>query len=62
MMKRIEKRWAAFDQPLFIFCLILNPYERLERFGPNAGANAFTLSTAVTEVRFNSAIEFKLMK
>ncbi|KAF7341516.1 DUF659 domain-containing protein [Mycena venus] len=50
MTARIEKRWAALDQPMFVFCLILNPYERLERFGPRAGADAFTLSMALVEL------------
>ncbi|KAJ7912030.1 hypothetical protein B0H13DRAFT_2478538 [Mycena leptocephala] len=47
MMARIEKRWAALDQPMFVFCVILNPYERLDRFGPRAGTDAFNLSTAL---------------
>ncbi|KAF7333164.1 DUF659 domain-containing protein [Mycena venus] len=50
MMTRIEKRWAALDQPMFVFCLILNPYERVERFGPRAGTDAFTLSMALVEL------------
>ncbi|KAJ7435413.1 ribonuclease H-like domain-containing protein [Mycena latifolia] len=50
MTERLEKRWGALDQPMFVFCLILNPYERLERFGPAAAANAFTLSTAIMEL------------
>ncbi|KAJ7166407.1 ribonuclease H-like domain-containing protein [Mycena crocata] len=56
MMKRIEKRWAALDQPMFVFCLILNPYELLERFGPSAGANVFTLVPALVDLyrRVNS--------
>lgn len=35
---------------MFVFCLILNPYERVERFGPRAGTDAFTLSIALVEV------------
>lgn len=30
MCAHIEKHWAALDQPLFVFCLVLNPYEVLE--------------------------------
>jgi hypothetical protein len=56
MMARIEKRWAALDQPMFIFCLILNPYERLERFGPSAGADAFTLSMALIKVSLSASM------
>ncbi|KAJ7846627.1 hypothetical protein B0H14DRAFT_3678382 [Mycena olivaceomarginata] len=29
MMKRIEKRWAALDQPMFIFTMVLNPTNTL---------------------------------
>ncbi|KAJ7240027.1 hypothetical protein C8J57DRAFT_1086012, partial [Mycena rebaudengoi] len=50
MLARLEKRWAALDQPLFIFCLILNPYECLERFGDKAGLNVFTLNTEIISV------------
>lgn len=52
MMKRIEKRWAALDQHMFIFALILNPYERLDRFGAEAGMTVFTLSNVLVEVWF----------
>ncbi|KAJ7113553.1 ribonuclease H-like domain-containing protein [Mycena epipterygia] len=45
MIARIEKRWAALDQPMFILCLVLNPYEGLERFGDKAGINVFVLNT-----------------
>ncbi|KAJ6481303.1 ribonuclease H-like domain-containing protein [Mycena vitilis] len=45
MLARIEKRWAALDQPLFVLCLILNPYEGLERFGDKSGINVFVLTS-----------------
>ncbi|KAF9018952.1 hypothetical protein BDZ89DRAFT_1094001 [Hymenopellis radicata] len=45
MKKRIEKRWKALDQPLFIFALILNPYEMVSRFGDKAGISVFSLNT-----------------
>ncbi|KAF9021291.1 hypothetical protein BDZ89DRAFT_957628 [Hymenopellis radicata] len=56
MTKRIEKRWKALDQPIFIFALILNPYEGVSRFGKNAGINAFALNSAFLELykRVNS--------
>ncbi|KAJ7808917.1 hypothetical protein B0H13DRAFT_1928237 [Mycena leptocephala] len=41
MCTRIEKRWAALDQPLFVFCLILNPYECVDRFGDKADLNLY---------------------
>ncbi|KAJ7237891.1 ribonuclease H-like domain-containing protein [Mycena haematopus] len=45
MTARIEKRWAALDQPFFVLCLVLNPYEALSRFGDKAGTNVFVLNT-----------------
>ncbi|KAF8993154.1 hypothetical protein BDZ89DRAFT_973069 [Hymenopellis radicata] len=50
MKKRIEKRWKALDQPLFIFALILNPYEKLSRFGDDAEVNVFALNSAFMEL------------
>ncbi|PBK94194.1 hypothetical protein ARMGADRAFT_1098847 [Armillaria gallica] len=47
MSKCIEKRWAAMDQPMYIFALILNPYEWTDRFGDKAGANVFMLNTDI---------------
>ncbi|KAJ7175140.1 ribonuclease H-like domain-containing protein [Mycena crocata] len=41
MMARLEKRWKDCDQPLFLLALILNPFERLSCFGPEAGLNHF---------------------
>ena len=41
MTARLEKRWADCDQPLFLLALILNPFEQLSCFGPNAGINHF---------------------
>lgn len=51
MTKSIEKQWKAMDQPLFIFSLILNPYEKLQHFGDEAGISTFTLTSALVEVR-----------
>ncbi|KAJ7028223.1 ribonuclease H-like domain-containing protein [Mycena alexandri] len=45
MMERIEKRWRALDQSMFVIAMVLNPYECLERFGDKAGLNAFNLNT-----------------
>ncbi|KAJ7756118.1 hypothetical protein B0H14DRAFT_3599712 [Mycena olivaceomarginata] len=50
MTARIEKRWAALDQPLFVLCLVLNAYECLERFGEKAAINIFTLNTELIEL------------
>ncbi|KAJ7077492.1 ribonuclease H-like domain-containing protein [Mycena epipterygia] len=41
MTARLEKRWNDCDQPLFLLALILNPFEQLSCFGPNAGLNHF---------------------
>jgi hypothetical protein len=50
MRKHIEKRWRALDQPMFIFALILNPYEHLEHFGDKVGINIFTLNMLLIQV------------
>lgn len=39
MLIRLEKRWKDCDQPVFLLALILNPFEKLSRFGPNANLN-----------------------
>lgn len=62
MVKQIEKRWKAMDQPLFVFSLILNPYEKLECFGDNAGISPFSLNNALVEVCTNSLISNHLKK
>ncbi|KAJ7300362.1 hypothetical protein DFH08DRAFT_828525 [Mycena albidolilacea] len=41
MTARLEKRWKDCDQPLFLLALILNPFERLSAFGPEADLNHF---------------------
>ncbi|KAJ7494917.1 ribonuclease H-like domain-containing protein [Mycena latifolia] len=41
MLARLEKRWTDCDQPVFIAALILNPFEKLSCFGPNANLNQF---------------------
>ncbi|KAJ7157779.1 hypothetical protein C8R46DRAFT_1039997 [Mycena filopes] len=46
-MARIEKRWLALDQQLFVVTMVLNPYECLERFGDKASLNVFTLNSEV---------------
>ncbi|KAJ6609661.1 hypothetical protein B0H10DRAFT_2438408 [Mycena sp. CBHHK59/15] len=50
MARRLEKRWAAMDQDLFIMCMVLNPYERLSRFGDQAGVSIFTLRTVLMQL------------
>ncbi|KAJ8453944.1 hypothetical protein ONZ45_g19501 [Pleurotus djamor] len=50
MCERIEKRWKAMDQPLFVVALVLNPFEGLSRFGSNANANCFALNTLVIKL------------
>ncbi|KAJ7864016.1 ribonuclease H-like domain-containing protein [Mycena leptocephala] len=39
MLTRIEKRWKDCDQPVFLAALILNPFEKMACFGPNANLN-----------------------
>jgi len=35
---------------MFVFALILNPYEQLDRFGDQAGVNVFALNTQLNQV------------
>lgn len=51
MTKSVEKRWKALDQPLFIFSLVLNPYEVLSRFGDKANVDVFVLNAELLSVR-----------
>ncbi|KAJ7158190.1 ribonuclease H-like domain-containing protein [Mycena crocata] len=39
MLARLEKRWKDCDQLVFLLALILNPFEKLSCFGPNAQIN-----------------------
>ncbi|KAJ3726487.1 ribonuclease H-like domain-containing protein [Lentinula guzmanii] len=50
MMERLERRCAGFNQPLMITALILNPYERLDSFGPDASANIINVNVMITEL------------
>ncbi|KAF5320586.1 hypothetical protein D9758_018153 [Tetrapyrgos nigripes] len=52
MTKQLEKRWKSFDQHLLIAALILNPYKRLDHFGPDANANPFGLNSLISEISF----------
>ncbi|KAF8878171.1 ribonuclease H-like domain-containing protein [Gymnopilus junonius] len=49
MKKRIEKRWKAMDQPMFILTLMLNPFEGLSHFGDQAEVSQFTLNTILLQ-------------
>lgn len=51
MVERLEKRWKACDQPVFILALILNPYEGLSRFGSRANLNHFKCNNLLLSVR-----------
>lgn len=53
MVARLERRWAGFDQSMMVTALILNPYERLDRFGPDAAANILNINATVVEVYYN---------
>ena len=39
MCKQVEACWEACGQGLFVLMLILNPFEDLAAFGPQAGLN-----------------------
>ncbi|KAJ7229916.1 hypothetical protein GGX14DRAFT_553420 [Mycena pura] len=43
MVKRLEKRWKDADQTMFLLALLLNPFDGLSAFGPDAGFNPFML-------------------
>ncbi|KAJ7321098.1 hypothetical protein DFH08DRAFT_970380 [Mycena albidolilacea] len=45
MFIRIEKRFKELDQVVFVLVLILNPFEKLSRFGDKAKIDVFKLST-----------------
>ncbi|KAF8232505.1 hypothetical protein L208DRAFT_1377623 [Tricholoma matsutake] len=51
MWKWLEKWWKALDQLMFIFALILNPYECLDHFGDKAGVNVFSLNTPLMDAQ-----------
>ncbi|KAF7295822.1 DUF659 domain-containing protein [Mycena chlorophos] len=50
MVKRLEKRWKDMDQSLMVLSLILNPFEILCRFGPNAPISRLKLRKLFIEV------------
>ncbi|KAJ6589178.1 hypothetical protein B0H19DRAFT_1058221 [Mycena capillaripes] len=45
MCKRIEKHFKELNQVVFVLALILNPFEKLSRFGDKAQIDVFKLST-----------------
>ena len=48
--QRIEKRWKAAYQPLFLLCQILNPFEGLSRFGDKANLSHLKCEALLMEV------------
>ncbi|KAF8194386.1 ribonuclease H-like domain-containing protein [Mycena galopus ATCC 62051] len=56
MCKRLEKRWAELDQPVFLIAEVLNPFEKLSRFGDKANIDVFILALEVVNLflRINS--------
>ena len=50
MSKCIEKWWKDCDQPLFLLCLVLNPFEILSQFGEKAGLNRFKWKDMLLQV------------
>ncbi|KAJ7937737.1 hypothetical protein B0H13DRAFT_1588366, partial [Mycena leptocephala] len=50
MLIRLEKRWKDCDQAVFILALILNPFEKLSCFGPNADLNQFVCLDLIIKV------------
>ena len=52
MMARVERRFMNCDQLFFLVTLILNPFQGLAPFGPNAGLGHFTCNSMVISVCF----------
>ncbi|KAF5327937.1 hypothetical protein D9758_018055 [Tetrapyrgos nigripes] len=50
MKKRLEKRWKSYEQELLVFALVLNPFERLDRFGSNAQVGIWTMLESFKKV------------
>ncbi|KZP22392.1 hypothetical protein FIBSPDRAFT_690520, partial [Athelia psychrophila] len=50
MMKRLEKRWKDYDQPLYLIALILNPFEALSSFGDKAGMDHFKCNNLLLQL------------
>ncbi|KAJ7767787.1 hypothetical protein B0H16DRAFT_1882474 [Mycena metata] len=50
MLVRLEKRYKDCDQPVFLAALILNPFEELACFGPNANLNHLKCLTMVVRL------------
>ncbi|KAL0566357.1 hypothetical protein V5O48_015656 [Marasmius crinis-equi] len=47
MARWLERRWQGFDQEMMVAALILNPFERLDPFGPDANANPFAVQALI---------------
>ena len=56
MVKHLEKRWKDCDQSLFLLALILNPFEVLTVFGPDANLSRFKLNDLILEVRYSFSL------
>jgi hypothetical protein len=52
LLPRIEKCWSDCDQPLFLLALILNPWEKLSRFGEKANLDHFKITDLIILVSF----------
>ncbi|KAJ7310796.1 hypothetical protein DFH08DRAFT_1046089 [Mycena albidolilacea] len=49
-----RKRFKELDQSVFILALVLNPFQKLSRFGDKANIDQFVLSTEIVTERINS--------
>jgi hypothetical protein len=47
---RVEKRFKELDQVVFVLALVLNPFEKLSRFGDKAQIDVFKISTELIAV------------
>ena len=60
MVKRLEKRWKDCEQPVFLLALILNPFEGLSCFGPDANLNHFKCNSILVSVSTCVLVRFGL--
>ncbi|KAJ7233778.1 hypothetical protein C8J57DRAFT_1249676 [Mycena rebaudengoi] len=54
MCKQIKKHFKELDQVVFVLALVLNPFEKLSRFGDKAQIDGFKLSEELIKVEFDA--------
>ncbi|KAJ7204125.1 hypothetical protein GGX14DRAFT_501303 [Mycena pura] len=59
MLKRLEKRWASYDQAFFLLALVLNPWEQLSCFSNSANLDHFKLVEMAVQVRISCIVDLQ---